>query len=121
MLSYSEAVIDHFERPRNVGADDDCERSLVGRAGSKGAGLLIEFCLHVREGLIERAHFRAWGCPHTIATASWLTEALRGQSLASAQQLDLGTVAGELGLPPEKWHCVLTAEDALRACGGGSR
>ena len=115
MLSYSDAVIDHFERPRNVVTDGTCARSVVGRAGSKGAGSLIEFCLQVREGLIERAHFRAWGCPHTIATASWLTEALPGQPLASAHRLDLNEVAGELGLPPEKWHCVLTAEDALRA------
>jgi len=113
-MEYSSTVIDHFEQPRNVVTD--CHKAaLHGVAGSKAAGGLVEFCLDVNDSVIEYAGFRAWGCPHTIAVASWLTEQLPGKHVDEVQSLDLDHIAAELGLPTEKWHCVLTAEDALRA------
>lgn len=118
-MNYSSIVMDHFEQPRNV--MDSCAASdLSGRAGSKAAGLLVEFCLRVSDGRIDHAAFRAWGCPHSIAVASWLTEQLPGSSLDEAQSLDLDAIARELELPAEKWRCVLTAEDALRAAAQGA-
>lgn len=117
-MDYSNIVIDHFERPRNVLAAC-AEPELYGRAGSKAKGALIEFCLDVSDGHIESVRFRAWGCPHTIAVASWLTEQLPGQTVDQAQSLDLKTIAVELDLPAEKWRCVLMAEDALRAATKG--
>lgn len=113
-MNYSSIVIDHFEKPRNVVISCD-EAALHGRAGSKAAGVLVEFCLDVTDGKIDHAGFRAWGCPYTIAVASWLTEQLPGQRLDQVQSLDLDAIASQLSLPAEKWHCVLTAEDALRA------
>ncbi len=112
-MDYSDKVIDHFERPRNVATRGGAD-SLSGRAGSLRSGSLIEFQVQMAGDVIERATFRAWGCPHTIAVASWLTEILPGQKLAGVLPLGVERVAAELGLPAEKWHCVLTAEDALR-------
>ncbi|NNF61648.1 MAG: Fe-S cluster assembly scaffold IscU [Gammaproteobacteria bacterium] len=113
-MNYSELVIDHFEQPRNVLVD--CrEHSLHGTAGSKSAGRLVEFCLEVSGNVIRHAGFRAWGCPYTIAVASWLTEQLPDRHVDEVQTLDLDAIAAELDLPAEKWHCVLIAEDALRA------
>ena len=113
-MNYSTIVIDHFEKPRNL--IDSCDKNaLSGRGGSKAAGMLVEFCLNVSDGVIDHAGFRAWGCPHTIAVASWLTEQLPGQKLKEAQSLDLDLIAERLDLPVEKWNCILTAEDALRA------
>lgn len=117
-MNYSNIVIDHFEQPRNVLASC-AEPELYGRAGSKAQGGLIEFCLEVSDGRIGQLRFRAWGCPHTIAVGSWLTEQLPGRKLQDVQSLDLEGIAGELGLPAEKWHCVLMAEDALRAATKG--
>ncbi|MDH3646735.1 MAG: iron-sulfur cluster assembly scaffold protein [Gammaproteobacteria bacterium] len=112
-MNYSNIVIDHFEKPRNVIEGCD-ESALSGRAGSKSAGMLVEFCLDVSDGVIEHAGFRAWGCPHTIAVASWLTEEITGKGINEVQSLDLDMIASQLELPAEKWNCVLMAEDALR-------
>ncbi len=112
-MNYSDIVIDHFESPRNVAGPCSAD-ALNGRAGSRAAGTLVEFCLEVDKGVIGHAGFRAWGCPHTIAVASWLTEQLPGKHVDEVQSLDLDHIAAQLGLPTEKWHCVLTAEDALR-------
>jgi NifU-like protein involved in Fe-S cluster formation len=118
-MNYSSIVMDHFDHPRNV-MDACATADLRGRAGSKAAGLLVEFCLKVSDGRVNHAAFRAWGCPHGIAVASWLTEQLPGKSLDDAQSLDLEKIAGELDLPAEKWRCVLTAEDALRDAARGA-
>ena len=112
-MQYSEPVLDHFRHPRNVAADGAGAR--VGRAGSEAAGAIVEFHLGTRAGVVAGLAFRAWGCPHTIAVASWLTEQLTGQDVATVLPLDVDEVAAALGLPAEKWHCVLIAEDALRA------
>ncbi|MBT8132723.1 MAG: iron-sulfur cluster assembly scaffold protein [Gammaproteobacteria bacterium] len=113
-MNYSSIVIDHFEQPRNV--ISDCQpTALSGRAGSQASGMLVEFCLEHDNGLIAHASFRAWGCPHTIAVASWLTEELPGKAIKSVRSLDLDAIAGKLDLPAEKWGCILMAEDALRA------
>lgn len=114
MMNYSNIVIDHFEQPRNV-VTGCAETSLSGRAGSKDAGAWIEFCLTVTAGKIDHVGFRAWGCPYTIALGSWLTEQLPGQRVDDIQSLDLDAIAAKLEFPAEKWHCILAAEDALRA------
>lgn len=113
-MDYSDLVIEHFERPRNV-AGPETESSHRGRAGTRAAGAIIEFYLDLAGDTVRTAFFRAWGCPHTIAVASWLTEQLPQRRLSSLLPLDLAVVAEALGMPAVKWHCVLTAEDALRA------
>ncbi len=119
-MNYSATVVDHFECPRNVAAGPGAQ-AVTGRAGSLRSGALIEFHVEMTGGVVSRATFRAWGCPHTIALASWLTGEIRGKALAGLLPLGVERVAAELGLPAEKWHCVLTAEDALRAVQENSR
>ena len=113
-MDYSAQVIEHFEHPRNVTACAS-PTALTGRAGTLRSSSLIEFQVEMAGEVIEYATFRAWGCPHTIAVASWLTGILQGRRLADLLPLECEQVAAELGLPADKWHCVLTAEDALRA------
>ncbi len=114
-MDYSDAVRRHFEHPVNAGRPDwpaDAE----GQAGSVEAGLCVRFWLALDGGRIRKAAFAAYGCPHAIATASWITERLPGQRLEEACRLELPVIAEALGLPAEKWRCVLLAEDALAAC-----
>lgn len=113
-VPYSPAVLDHFDRPRHV-AGSPGQATRVGRAGSEDAGAIIEFHLETRGTRVGKLGFRAWGCPHTIAVASWLCATLQGCEVAKLGRVDLDEVAAALGLPAEKWHCVLIAEDALRA------
>lgn len=116
-MRYSEQVLEHFERPRNV-AEAATGRAAIGRAGSEEAGAIVEFRLAQEDGCVTRLAFRAWGCPHTIAVASWLTGQLTGRGIDELLPLDVDEIASALGVPPEKWHCVLVAEDALRAALG---
>jgi len=116
MLVYSALVEDHFRRPRNAAAGT-CHESVSGVAGSVERGTWIEFQLRVNlDRRVSRARFRAYGCPHTIALASWLTEYLPGRALRANFALDRDHILEVLELPVEKSHCVLVAEDALRAC-----
>lgn len=117
-LSYNALVEDHFRNPRNP-AGGPCERAVCGRAGSIERGTWIEFQLTLADdGEVETAAFRAYGCPHTIALASWLTEYLPGRTLSDNFTLDRHVITQALDLPVEKLSSVLVAEDALRACAG---
>ncbi|NND60176.1 MAG: hypothetical protein HKN49_07905 [Gammaproteobacteria bacterium] len=111
-MRYSELVTDHFEHPRNVAT---AAGGRVGRAGDRRRGAIVEFYLELDNGRVASLRFRAWGCPHTIAVASWLTGALADREQQTLLPLELDNIATELGLPTDKWHCILTAEDALRA------
>ena len=114
-MQYNALVEDHFRRPRNA-ADSPCALQVCGEAGSveRGTWLLFQLDLDGRE--IERARFRAYGCPYAIALGSWLTEHLPGRTLTRTFTLDRENIVAELALPIEKSHCVIVAEDALRAC-----
>jgi NifU-like protein involved in Fe-S cluster formation len=114
-LEYNETVVDHFHQPRNA-AEGPCRDSVCGEGGSAESGTWIEFQLQLDGARIEKARFRAYGCPHTIALASWLTERLIGEKLTSGFAISKDEVVRVLGLPTEKMRSVLVAEDALRAC-----
>lgn len=116
-LSYNSLVEEHFRNPRNP-AGGPCTQAVCGRAGSIERGTWIEFQLTLDEGVVQKAHFRAYGCPHTIALASWLTEYLPGRKLTDNFMLDRHLITEALDLPVEKLSSVLLAEDALRACAG---
>lgn len=115
VLEYNGTVVEHFNQPRNA-APGPCTDAICGEGGSAASGVWMEFQLKLRQRRIQRARFRAYGCPHTIALASWLTGRLVGERLDCDYSLDKKEVASVLGLPAEKMRSVLIAEDALRAC-----
>ena len=115
MLEYNRTVQDHFQRPRNA-APGPCQDSVCGEGGDASTGVWLEFQLKLDGDVIRKARFRAYGCPHTIALASWLTEVLPGSELSRGIGIDVERVRQELDLPVEKTRSVLMAEDALRAC-----
>lgn len=112
---YNALVTELFDQPRNIASDQN-ELALRGEGGSVPSGVWIEFQLELAQQIIQKAQFRAFGCPHTIALASWLTEQLVGQELTQDYSLDKEEITNVLELPVEKMRSVLVAEDALRAC-----
>lgn len=114
-LNYNDTVVDHFNRPRNA-APGPCRDATCGEGGSVSSGVWMEFQLGLDGRRIQRARFRAYGCPHSIALASWLTERLVGEKLDQEYALDKKEVVSVLELPTEKMRSVLVAEDALREC-----
>jgi NifU-like protein involved in Fe-S cluster formation len=117
---YSDTVIEHATKPRNVGVL--ARPDGVGADGNPVYGNLVRIYLCVAAGRVAAASFKAFGCSATIAAASMTTELATGATLAAARALDAAAIERVLGgLPPEKRYCAAVAASALRraldACG----
>lgn len=116
-IVYSEALMEHFLRPRYVGElDSDSINVGTGAAGSPDTGGVLRMQVQVSEdGLISDARFKAYGPPALIASGSWLSQALLGGSLEQAEAVTHQAIVAALALPPARLHCAFLAEDAIRA------
>lgn len=116
-MSYSNKVIDHYENPRNVGSfeksDDDVGTGMV---GAPACGDVMKLQIKVgKDGRIEDARFKTYGCGSAIASSSLVTEWVKGKTLDEAATIKNTDIAQELALPPVKIHCSVLAEDAIKA------
>ncbi|HWK54760.1 MAG TPA: Fe-S cluster assembly scaffold IscU [Hyphomicrobiales bacterium] len=116
-MAYSDKVLDHYENPRNVGKLDDSDADVgTGMVGAPACGDVMRLQIKVnKEGVIEDAKFKTYGCGSAIASSSLLTEWVKGRSLDDAAKIKNTEIAEELGLPPVKIHCSVLAEDAIKA------
>ena len=116
-MAYSEKVLDHYERPRNVGRLSESDRSVgTGMVGAPACGDVMRLQIKVsEEGVIEDAKFKTYGCGSAIASSSLLTEWVKGKTLEDASEIKNTEIATELSLPPVKIHCSVLAEDAIKA------
>ncbi len=114
---YHEKVIDHYERPRNVGSLDKNDKSVgTGLVGAPACGDVMKLQIKVNpEGVIENAVFKTFGCGSAIASSSYATEILKGKKLEEALNIKNTDIASYLNLPPVKLHCSMLAEDAIKA------
>ena len=116
-MAYSSKVIDHYENPRNVGAFDKGDTTIgTGLVGAPACGDVMKLQIKVsKEGIIEDAKFKTFGCGSAIASSSLITEWVKGKTLNEAQAIRNTEVAQALALPPVKIHCSILAEDAVKA------
>ena len=116
-MSYSEKVIDHFENPRNIGSLDKNDLAVgTGLVGAPACGDVMKLQLKItKNGIIEDAKFKTFGCGSAIASSSLVTEMVKGQTIDYAQSISNADIAEELSLPPVKIHCSVLAEDAIKA------
>ena len=116
-MAYSDAVIDHYENPRNVGSLDKTDPAVgTGMVGAPACGDVMKLQIKVDDnGVIEDAKFKTYGCGSAIASSSLVTELLKGRTLDEATQIKNSDIAEELALPPVKIHCSVLAEDAIKA------
>ncbi len=91
------------------------EGVLRGEAGGPDEDVWVRFHLLVEGDTVRDARFQARGCPHTLATAAWLTSRLPGQRLEEVLQCDPRAWARALKVPVENLGRLLVIEDALRA------
>ena len=116
-MAYSKEVIDHFEKPRNVGSLDKEDNSVgTGIVGAPACGDVMKLQIKVDEnGVIEDAKFKTYGCGSAIASSSLVTEWIKGRTLEDAQKIKNIDIVEHLSLPPVKIHCSVLAEDAIRS------
>jgi len=116
MLSYSKKVIEHFKHPRNVGEIANADAEAL--EGSPACGDMLKITLKIDEKthVITDIKFESFGCASNIATASILTEMVKGKTIEEAEKVTWKQAAEELeGLPPVKMHCAVLAVDALKS------
>ena len=117
-MAYSDKVIDHYERPRNVGTLDKEDPSVgTGLVGAPACGDVMRLQLKVNPEtqVIEEAKFKTFGCGSAIASSSLATEWVKGKTVDEAMDLKNTQIVEELNLPPVKIHCSVLAEDAIKS------
>ena len=115
-MAYSDKVIDHYEHPRNVGSLDGNADVGTGMVGAPACGDVMKLQIRVsKDGVIEDAKFKTYGCGSAIASSSLVTEWVKGKTLDQAAAIRNTEIAEELALPPVKIHCSILAEDAIKA------
>jgi len=109
---YSEKVLDHFKKPRNVGELKDADGE--GTVGNPVCGDMMTMYIKVKDDRIDDVKFKTFGCGAAIATSSMTTELAKGKTLDEAMEITRQSVADALdGLPPVKMHFSNLAADAL--------
>ena len=114
-LPYTQKVLDLFRNPKNLGKMEDA--TVVAVAGNPACGDMITFYLKITEQqVIERATFESYGCAANIATASIVTEMIKGLTLETAwKDVTWKKVTEEVGgLPSVKFHCGILAVGAVK-------
>ena len=115
-MAYSEKVLEHYERPRNIGSLDDGNSSIgTGLVGAPECGDVMKLQIEVKDNKIIDAKFKTFGCGSAIASSSLVTEWVKGKTLEEAQTIKNTEIVEELSLPPVKIHCSVLAEDAIKA------
>ena len=115
-MAYSDKVIEHYEKPRNIGSMDTASVSVgTGLVGAPECGDVMKLQIMVEDAKIIDAKFKTFGCGSAIASSSLATEWVKGKSLDEAQSIKNTDIVEELSLPPVKIHCSVLAEDAIKA------
>lgn len=111
---YNPTVMDHFLNPRNMGDLKDADG--IGEVGAAACGDIMKISLKIKDGKIEDARFKTFGCGSAIASSSMATELIKGRSIEEALSFTNQQVVDALGgLPPVKIHCSVLAEEAIKA------
>ena len=116
-MAYSDKVLEHYERPHNVGSlDSRSNRVGTGLVGAPECGDVMKLQIEVDDNnKIIDAKFKTFGCGSAIAASSLATEWIKNKSVDEASMIQNTEIVKELSLPPVKIHCSVLAEDAIKA------
>ena len=110
---YNSKVMEAFANPQNVGVIEN--PSGEGTVGNASCGDIMKITLKIENDIIVDAKFQTFGCAAAIATSSTATQMIIGMTVDEALQVTNAKVVEELeGLPPQKMHCSVLAEEAIK-------
>ena len=110
---YNEKVLNAFQNPKNVGEIENADG--VGLVGNESCGDIMQIFLKIENDIIVDAKFKTFGCAAAIATSSTATEMVKGMTIKEALELTNKKVVETLGgLPAQKIHCSVLAEEAIK-------
>ncbi|MCL2082997.1 MAG: Fe-S cluster assembly scaffold protein NifU [Oscillospiraceae bacterium] len=111
---YTEKVMDHFNNPRNMGSVENMNAS--GTVGNPKCGDIMNITMRIENDRIEDVKFKTFGCGAAVAASSMATEMVKGKSVKEALDVSNKKVVEALeGLPPQKMHCSVLAEEAIKS------
>ena len=112
-LRYSDAVMDHYRNPRNVG--EIAGSPAVAQVGDPATGDVLKISLKIEDGVIVQALFKSFGCTAAIASGSIATTLVAGKTIEEAGRLTNQEVVRALGgLPESKIQCSVLAQQAIQ-------
>lgn len=110
---YNEKVMDVFKNPKNVGEIENPDG--IGTVGNASCGDIMQISLRIENDIIVDAKFKTFGCAAAIATSSTATEMVKGLTIEEALKITNKKVVETLGgLPSQKLHCSVLAEEAIK-------
>jgi len=116
-MNYSSEVRQRFLSPYGVGVFERSSLGVVsGEASDRTLNVWVCFQVQVVDSVISSSRFQVFGCPHTLAAASWVSEWLGGRPAIALRQLNIRSLADMLEVPVEKFGKLLLIEDALLGC-----
>ena len=112
-LNYTKKTVEHFLHPKNIGEIKNPDA--IADVGNMVCGDQLSFSLKVKDGKVKDIKFLSFGCASNIATASIMTERVKGMSLEEAKNFKWQEIVDELGgLPKQKIHCSILASEGLK-------
>lgn len=113
-MLYSKKVMEQFQNTKNYGKLEDADG--IGKVGNPRCGDVMWIYIKVKDNKIIDAKYETFGCVAAIATSSMAVDMIKGKNIDEALRFTNKAVAEALdGLPPEKLHCSLLAEEGIKA------
>jgi nitrogen fixation NifU-like protein len=111
---YREYILDHYKNPRNYGRLEHAD--ITHEEDNPLCGDVVGMDFQINNGMIEDIKFHGRGCAISQASASLLTERIKGLSLDDAKKINKDDVLGELGIDisPARIKCALLPLKVLK-------
>jgi len=110
---YTKKVMEQFQKSSNHGEIKDADG--IGKVGNPKCGDVMWIYLKIRDDIIVDAKYKTFGCVAAIASSSMAIDMIKGKHIQEALKVSNRAVAEAMeGLPPEKMHCSVLAEEGIQ-------
>jgi nitrogen fixation NifU-like protein len=111
---YRDYILEHYRRPHNFGVIEDATASFEGANPLCGDRITLQ--LAIRDGVVERVGFTGRGCAISQASASLLTDEIKGKSVADVAAFRADDLLELLGIEisPARLKCAMLSHDTLQ-------